>query len=234
MRVMDIEMRTWYGAPAYFVLGAVHAVVFWVTVSFLTPFVLLVCLFNERRRCCTTCWSAPSSSTIRRARRRCARSRRPVVMRVELGPLTRADSGAMLQIRRQRAIERRDPAFARHAAVLPDRALALPLSAGPGGAQGVHPSGRRAAPATQRSAHPRRLPPQPVDRLPAGLRDLPRLRLGARDRRGLPPDAAACGASPSATPTSSATCARRCRPPSNIRCSAPISIPATATAAWPT
>ena len=31
MRVMDIEMRTWYGAPAYFVLGAVHAVVFWIT-----------------------------------------------------------------------------------------------------------------------------------------------------------------------------------------------------------
>ena len=51
MRAMDIEMRTWYGAPAYFVLGAVHAVVFWITVSMLTPFVLLVCLFNERRRC---------------------------------------------------------------------------------------------------------------------------------------------------------------------------------------
>ena len=51
MRVMDIEMRTWYGSPAYFVLGAVHAVVFWITVSMLTPFVLLVCLFNERRRC---------------------------------------------------------------------------------------------------------------------------------------------------------------------------------------
>ena len=51
MRAMDIEMRTWYGAPAYFVLGAVHAVVFWVTVSALTPLVLLVCLFNERRRC---------------------------------------------------------------------------------------------------------------------------------------------------------------------------------------
>ena len=44
-------MRTWYGSPAYFVLGAVHAMVFWVTVSALTPFVLLVCLFNERRRC---------------------------------------------------------------------------------------------------------------------------------------------------------------------------------------
>lgn len=51
MRVVDLEMRTWYGAPAYFVLGAVHAIVFWVTVSVLTPFVLLVCLFNERRRC---------------------------------------------------------------------------------------------------------------------------------------------------------------------------------------
>ena len=51
MRAMDIEMRTWYGAPAYFVLGAVHAVVFWIAVSMLTPFVLLVCLFNERRRC---------------------------------------------------------------------------------------------------------------------------------------------------------------------------------------
>jgi uncharacterized RDD family membrane protein YckC len=50
MRVMDIEMRTWYGAPAYFVLGAVHAVVYWLTVSFLTPLILLVGFFNERRR----------------------------------------------------------------------------------------------------------------------------------------------------------------------------------------
>jgi uncharacterized RDD family membrane protein YckC len=50
MRVMDIEMRTWYGAPAYFVLGAVHAVVYWVTVSFLTPFILLIAFFNERKR----------------------------------------------------------------------------------------------------------------------------------------------------------------------------------------
>jgi uncharacterized RDD family membrane protein YckC len=50
MRVMDLEMRTWYGAPAYFVLGAVHAIAFWVSVSALTPFILLVCFFNERRR----------------------------------------------------------------------------------------------------------------------------------------------------------------------------------------
>ncbi len=51
MRVMDLEMRTWYGAPCYFVLGAVHAIVFWISVSMLTPLVLLVCLVNERRRC---------------------------------------------------------------------------------------------------------------------------------------------------------------------------------------
>jgi uncharacterized RDD family membrane protein YckC len=50
MRVMDIEMRTWYGAPCYFVLGAVHAVVYWITISFLTPFVLLAAFFNHRRR----------------------------------------------------------------------------------------------------------------------------------------------------------------------------------------
>ena len=50
MRAMDLEMRTWYGSPAYFVLGAVHAVVFWVTISFLTPLVLIVGLFNDRKR----------------------------------------------------------------------------------------------------------------------------------------------------------------------------------------
>jgi uncharacterized RDD family membrane protein YckC len=50
MRMMDLQMRTWYGAPSYFVLGAMHAVAFWVSVSFLTPLVLLVGLFNGRRR----------------------------------------------------------------------------------------------------------------------------------------------------------------------------------------
>ncbi len=50
MRVMDLEMRTWYGAPAYFVLGAVHAIAFWFTVSFFSPLILLVAFFNERRR----------------------------------------------------------------------------------------------------------------------------------------------------------------------------------------
>ena len=50
MRVMDLELRTWYGAPGYFVLGAMHAVLFWLSISFLSPFVLLVGLFNSRRR----------------------------------------------------------------------------------------------------------------------------------------------------------------------------------------
>jgi uncharacterized RDD family membrane protein YckC len=50
MRMMDLEMRTWYGAPGYFVLGAVHAIGFWFTVSCFSPFILLVAFFNQRRR----------------------------------------------------------------------------------------------------------------------------------------------------------------------------------------
>ncbi len=50
MRTMEIELRTWYGSPGYFLLGAVHGLVFWITVGALTPIVLVVCLFNERRR----------------------------------------------------------------------------------------------------------------------------------------------------------------------------------------
>jgi uncharacterized RDD family membrane protein YckC len=50
MRVMDLELRTWYGAPGYFILGAMHAVLFWISVSFLSPLVVLVGLFNGRRR----------------------------------------------------------------------------------------------------------------------------------------------------------------------------------------
>lgn len=50
MRMMDLEMRTWYGEPSYFPLGAAHAVVYWISVSILSPLVLLVGLFNGRRR----------------------------------------------------------------------------------------------------------------------------------------------------------------------------------------
>ena len=48
MRAVDLEVRTWYGAPCYFLLGAVHAIAFWVLMS--APPVLLVGFFNERRR----------------------------------------------------------------------------------------------------------------------------------------------------------------------------------------
>jgi uncharacterized RDD family membrane protein YckC len=50
MRAFDLEIRTWYGGPRYFLLGAVHAILFWISVSALTPFVVIVGLFNERRR----------------------------------------------------------------------------------------------------------------------------------------------------------------------------------------
>jgi uncharacterized RDD family membrane protein YckC len=50
MRTVDLEVRTWYGEPCYFLLGAVHALAFWVTVSALTPLVLVVGLLNDRRR----------------------------------------------------------------------------------------------------------------------------------------------------------------------------------------
>src|ERR1700735_2513355 len=50
MRVMDLELRTFYGAPGYFVLGAMHAVLFYISISVLSPLVLLVGLFNGRRR----------------------------------------------------------------------------------------------------------------------------------------------------------------------------------------
>ena len=50
MRVMDLELRTWYGAPGYFLLGAMHAVLFYISISVLSPFVLLIGFFNGRRR----------------------------------------------------------------------------------------------------------------------------------------------------------------------------------------
>jgi uncharacterized RDD family membrane protein YckC len=50
MRMMDLQMRTFSGAPGYFVLGAAHAVLFWASISLLTPLVLVVALLNGRRQ----------------------------------------------------------------------------------------------------------------------------------------------------------------------------------------
>lgn len=51
MRLFELEMRTWYGAPMYALLGAFHTLLFYFTVSVLTPLVLLLPLLNERKRC---------------------------------------------------------------------------------------------------------------------------------------------------------------------------------------
>lgn len=50
MRTLGLEFRTWSGEPGYFLMGVAHAVLFWVSISVLTPFVVLVGLFNGRRR----------------------------------------------------------------------------------------------------------------------------------------------------------------------------------------
>ena len=50
MRMMDLQLRTWNGEPGYFVLGAAHAVLYWISVSVLTPFIVLIGLFNRRRQ----------------------------------------------------------------------------------------------------------------------------------------------------------------------------------------
>lgn len=50
MKLMGLEMRLWYGAKVYPLLAAVHVIAFWLSISLLTPFVLLVSLINERKR----------------------------------------------------------------------------------------------------------------------------------------------------------------------------------------
>lgn len=50
MQVCGLTMRLWYGARAYPLLAAAHLVLFWVSLSVLTPLVTLVSLFNERKR----------------------------------------------------------------------------------------------------------------------------------------------------------------------------------------
>jgi uncharacterized RDD family membrane protein YckC len=50
MRVVELELRTWYGAPMYFLLACVHAIFFWVLTGSLTPLVLVVGLLNRRGR----------------------------------------------------------------------------------------------------------------------------------------------------------------------------------------
>ncbi|MGA0563022.1 RDD family protein [Ancylobacter sp. VNQ12] len=50
MRAMGIEMRQSYGAPMYTLLAVLSVVLFWVSMSVLTPLVVVVGLFNARKR----------------------------------------------------------------------------------------------------------------------------------------------------------------------------------------
>lgn len=50
MRAMGLEMRLWYGAKPYPLLAAMHVVLYWLSVTLLTPFVLAVSLVNDRKR----------------------------------------------------------------------------------------------------------------------------------------------------------------------------------------
>lgn len=50
MRMSGLEMRTWSGAPMFFLLAVMHALVFWFSVGLLTPLILLIGLFTRRRQ----------------------------------------------------------------------------------------------------------------------------------------------------------------------------------------
>ncbi len=50
MRFMGIRMATVRGVPVDYGLALLHALGFWFSVSILTPFILLVALFTERKQ----------------------------------------------------------------------------------------------------------------------------------------------------------------------------------------
>jgi uncharacterized RDD family membrane protein YckC len=50
MRIVGIELRTTEGPPVHPLLAVAHALLFWASVTFLTPVILLVGLVSDRRR----------------------------------------------------------------------------------------------------------------------------------------------------------------------------------------
>ncbi len=50
MHVTGIEFRTWSGQRMFPLLAVMHALIFWISVSVLTPLILLVGLFTRRRQ----------------------------------------------------------------------------------------------------------------------------------------------------------------------------------------
>jgi len=51
MRWQGIELRTWDGRRPGYLQGALQTILFYITTAAITPLVLVVPLFNERRRC---------------------------------------------------------------------------------------------------------------------------------------------------------------------------------------
>lgn len=50
MRALGLEMRVWNGGAGYPLLAVAHSLLFYLSISFLTPFVLLVGLIDTRKR----------------------------------------------------------------------------------------------------------------------------------------------------------------------------------------
>jgi uncharacterized RDD family membrane protein YckC len=50
MQIVGIEIRTWSGQKMFPLLAVLHALIFWISISVLTPFILLVGLFTLRRQ----------------------------------------------------------------------------------------------------------------------------------------------------------------------------------------
>jgi uncharacterized RDD family membrane protein YckC len=50
MRLAGVETRTWNGAPMFPLLAVMHSLIFWFSVSFLTPLILLVGLFTPKKQ----------------------------------------------------------------------------------------------------------------------------------------------------------------------------------------
>ena len=51
MRLVNLELRLWHGERMYALLAAFHALLYYLSISLLTPLVLLLPLFNVRKRC---------------------------------------------------------------------------------------------------------------------------------------------------------------------------------------
>jgi len=50
MRAVGIELRTWSGSKMFPLLAVMHALIFWFSVSLLTPLILIVGLLTRRRQ----------------------------------------------------------------------------------------------------------------------------------------------------------------------------------------